>query len=320
MNKYWEGFNDKYIEILKAADILAIEQEQKNELYKDVQNSIFDKPLTDSSIYRKGGKFITPYHAKLYHKRKNGEICCPVYDISYKLIIQQEKNKLYVKKLNATEKAKPRIIKRDLMDFSEAKDEFLNSYLLDSFFHQDKAFVLDSQNIKVIDNLISYFTRQRSSELSIKKGICLYGGIGTGKTTIMKQLSKFTKDKNLETQFEFIYMDEVYSDCDSLGLESLNAYKFRACAFDDIGMRADNNVNNYGTKINAYKELVRRQYVRFSRTIPSLSHYTTNIQYQNEDFAKELSKVFGARELDRFREMCNFVQLGGDSRRDKFIN
>jgi hypothetical protein len=141
------------------------------------------------------------------------------------------------------------------------------------------------------------------------------GGVGTGKTTIMKQLSKFTKDKGLKTQFDFVYMDDLYSDCDSNGLEALKAYNFKSCSFDDIGMRAEINVNNYGTKINAYRELVRRQYIRFTRPTPSLSHYTTNIEYNNQNHSQQLVKTFGARELDRFREMCNFVELGGMSRR-----
>jgi hypothetical protein len=314
-NKYWDDQGEKFVTMLSLAEICAKAQKKTKDRFKPKKTSLFDRDLTDIRLYRKDGKFITPYHSDLLKSRVSGEKCCPVFSITYKMIVQQEKNRNYVRKVNSNQTATIKPLQLNLMPFQAAFDEFLEDYLNNAFVNQQKPFDLDQGNTEVVKDLIAYFTRQEDSRLSVRKGICLYGDIGTGKSTLMKQLSKFTKDKNLETQFDFIYMDDVYMDCDSTGLESLNSYRFRACMFDDIGMRAENNVNNYGTKINAYRELVRRQYNRFTRTIPSLSHYTTNIEYQNKDFTSGLVKVFGARELDRFREMCNFVGLFGSSRR-----
>jgi len=314
-NKYFEGYNARYASLLASAEMLALNQKNAQLQFQKTKTCIFDKSLTDISRYRKEGKYITPYHAGLLKKRKNNEKACPVFDICLQMAIQKQKNMQYMAKVYADSKSIAKRQNFNLMNEKMAYEEFVEEYLLNAFVNQDKAFVLDSHNEQVIKDLISYFTRQHDSNLNTKKGICLFGGIGTGKSTIMKLLSKFTIKHDLETRFDFVYMDDIYTDCDSSGLESLNAYKFRACVFDDIGMRAENNVNNYGTKINAYRELVRRQYNRFSRTIPSLSHYTTNIQYDNQNHTKELAKVFGGRELDRFREMCNFVPLLGNSRR-----
>lgn len=311
----WGDFQKRYNKTVNAGQVLADIQTNTKIEFSKKEATIFDKMLTDISLYRKDGKFITSYHAALLKKRRDNRDCCPVFDISFQIMKQQEYNAEWKKKVYSSDSNKKRCIKMNLLDLNDAYEEFVECYLTDVFFNQDKTFEIDSQNFKIIKQLISYFTRQQDSELNIKKGICLYGGIGTGKSTIMRELSKFTKDKDLETQFDFIYMDDIYTDCDSSGLDSLNSYKFRSCCFDDIGMRAENNVNNYGTKINAYRELVRRQYTRYSRPIPSLSHYTTNIQYQNDDFFKDLAKTFGGRELDRFKEMCNFVPLLGNSRR-----
>jgi len=314
-NQYWDNYDKKFNQMLSFAQILATEQKATEERFKPKKTSIFDKELTDISLYRKDGKFITPYHSNLLKQRRRNEKACPVLTISCKAMIQKEKNKVYMQKVYSNDKPTIKPLRLNLLNYKDAFDEFLEDYLNNAFINQEKPFDLDSNNLEVVKDLVSYFTRQENSKLKINKGICLFGGIGTGKSTLMKMLSKFTKDKDLETQFDFIYMDDVYTDCDSQGLESLNSYKFRACIFDDIGMRAENNVNNYGTKINAYRELVRRQYNRFTRPIPSLSHYTTNIEYQNKEFTSGLVKAFGGRELDRFREMCNFVPLLGSSRR-----
>lgn len=315
-NQYWDNYQKKYSQLLQAAEVLAYNQAQTNNQLTEKKNCIFDKCLDDLSLYRKEGAWITTYHAKLYNKRIKGLPSCPVFDISYQSMLQREYNRKYTKLISepiTRHKIKP---KYNLMGLNMAQRIFYSKYLNTAFEFKNKDFILDKHNEEVINKLIAYFTRQEDSPLNLNKGICLYGEIGTGKSTIMKLFSKFTQDYNLTTQFDFIYMDDVYSDCDSEGLASINKYNFKRCCFDDIGMRGENNLNNFGTKINPYKELVRRQYNRFSRSIPSLSHYTTNIQYHNKDFTPDLVKTFGGRELDRFREMCNFVYLGGDSRRE----
>ena len=316
-SKQWDNYHKKNQDILCAAQMLIHQQKQYEEDHTEKKESIFDKTLVDVSLYRHNGKWKSPYHSGLYQKRKAGENCCPVFDVSLKAFIQSQKNKAYMQKVMATEtKAAPKQFELNLMDINQAFEQFYEEYLKPAFFHQDKEYILDKRNEEVLWKLISYFTRQHDCPLNIKKGLCLYGDIGTGKSTIMKCLSKFTSDYDLKTRFDFVYMDDVYSDCSSKGLESLDDYKFKSCCFDDIGMRAEKNVNNYGTSINSYQELVKRQYRRFSRPTPSLSHYTTNIQYSNQDHTKQLMKVFGGRELDRFREMCNFVPLLGPSRRN----
>ena len=212
-----------------------------------------------------------------------------------------------------------RIKKRrlNLLNFNNAYSVFVNDYLLPAFLGKEEEYILDEINTPVVKTLVSYFTRQEDCKIKLHKGICLFGNIGTGKSTIMREMARFTKDMKLETEFHFVTMNEVYSNCDSKGLESLDKYKFRTCAFDDIGMRADNTINNFGTKINAYQELVQRQYNRYTRPNPSLSHYTTNVPYnvKDKETISKLCKAFGARELDRFREMSNFISLNGSSRR-----
>lgn len=318
--QYWKDYNKKFKALLGNATKLSRTQDQANRAFADKEQEkkqeerIFDVHLHDSKRFKKYGDWISHDHHNMFKKYEAGKIECPVFGIAFPAI----KRGLYAQKVNRTKDSKKssKDWNLNLMPFQQAYDQFIEEYLMPVFEHQDKRFTLDQVNIPVIRKLVSYFTRQEDSELQIKRGVCLYGHVGTGKTTIMKQLSKFTIDNNLETIFHFIYMDDVYSGCSINGLEHLKDYQFKACAFDDIGMRAEVHVNSYGTKINAYQELVRSQYNRFSRPNPSLSHYTTNLPYNSESDKKELARNFGARELDRFRHMCNFVALLGSSRRD----
>ncbi|MGH1338342.1 MAG: hypothetical protein ACRBFS_19640 [Aureispira sp.] len=319
---YWKNYNAKHAQLLANANQCAKRQSQVNQSFEKNETSGLNKKNYDhhytlncSGRYKNkvSGRWISHDHHRLFDSIKRGGTNCPVIMISLPSFNRHAYSAIVYSKRPVAKRS----FAMNLMPFTEAYEIFTEKYLATVFFNQDREFEFDALNTDAIKNLVAYFIRDAAAVLNLKKGICLYGGVGTGKSTILRQLSRFTKDMNLRTMFDFIDMDDIYLGCSTGGLEHLDNYKFRSCGFDDIGMRAGNDVNSYGTKINAYQELVRSQYRRFSRPTPSLSHYTTNIVYNtaSDDNKRELIRSFGARELDRFREMCNFVPLIGKSRR-----
>lgn len=318
VNNFWKDGNIGAM--LKDAFSLAQEQRETNKRYsKEEQNRYYDRSLTDVRRFKRKGQFITIHHLNLLTKAIAGEYTCPVLSISSKTLdaVQRVKQATARQIIMSNHEAQKKPSKPfNLMDIGEAKRVFAFDYLMPLFKARDIDYVFDSDNKTILHDLVSYFTRQNDCNLDLSKGICLYGGVGTGKTSIMRALSNFTNDFNLITAFDFVYMADVESDCSTNGLDVLDKYKNRTCFFDDIGKRLE-GVNNYGTKIDPYSELVTRQYNRYIRKNASLSHYSTNIEFKHSDeIGQALAAKFGVREIDRFNEMVNFVYLGGGSRRN----
>lgn len=315
--EFWQKWEQKEeIELFESAGDLAQEQrEVKAMTQKTFSNEAYrwDRSLTHVGRYRKAGKWLSGFHTRLYNKRVNNLQECPLTEY---LVDQyaKEKQSEHIKKIHQESKAST-VFKKpyNLMDLNEACKIFAHKYLVPAFANRGVPYEFDDHNKPILRALVSYFTRQEDCPIDLNKGICLYGAVGCGKTTIMRQLSKFTKDYNLITMFNFVPMDDVYSNSDQKGLGAFAPYKFVSCCFDDIGQR-DSEVNNYGTKIDCFKELLKQQYLRFSRPSPSLSHYTTNMNYDN-NLSQEMQQRFGTRELDRFNEMCTFIHMDGGSRR-----
>lgn len=317
INAFWK--DKKNIALLHDAELLAHEQRETNRKYdKSLQNKYYDRSLSDIRRYKRNGQYVTIHHMNLMSEAIAGEYTCPVLAISIKVLnsVQRAKKAAARQILVSSQKAKAKPQKAfNLMEIGEAKRIFYKQYLSPLFLARGIEYQVDEDNKKVLHDLVCYFTRQKDCSLDLNKGICLYGGVGTGKTSIMKALSNFTKDFELETAFDFVYMNEVESACSKDGLHTLDNYKNRTCFFDDIGKRMD-GVNSFGTKIDPYSELVTKQYNRFIRKNVSLSHYSTNIDFEYNNISDAMIRKFGTRELDRFNEMCNFVFLGGGSRRD----
>lgn len=317
INDFWR--DKRNIALLHDAELLASQQRETNRKYdKSLQNQYYDRSLSDIRRFKRSGQYVTIHHMNLMSEAIAGEYTCPVISISLKVLnsVQRAKKATAKQILLSNEKRQPiRQKSFNLMDLGEAKKVFYKKYLSPLFLARGVKYDIDEDNKKVLHDLVSYFTRQKDCTLDLNKGICLYGGVGTGKTSIMKALSDFTNDLKLETAFDFVYMNEVESECSKDGLHMLDKYKKRTCFFDDIGKRLD-GVNSFGTKIDPYSELVTKQYNRYIRKTASLSHYSTNIDFDFTNVTEAMVKKFGARELDRFNEMCNFVYLGGGSRRN----
>jgi DNA replication protein DnaC len=285
------------------------------------------KPLThlekqEAELERKNGfinkesgvpTFLNESDKELYFAKKNR--ICPALALC-RMAVTKENAKEYSIKINGKKKKfRPkRKEKEQLMEYDKASKIFWNMYLKDSIYPNQ--FIVDNDNRIAIQELIKYFIQDPSCKLDLNKGICLAGGVGTGKTNLMNQLSLFTQDNNLESFFSVKGMRGIIREVSSGGLKVIDNYLMNDICFDDIAIR-QTALKSYGTDINPLDELIQGRYERFVKRNPRPTHFTTNLDFNpnDENNYRTLRSMYDERSLDRIREMCNFIYLGGNSRR-----
>lgn len=226
---------------------------------------------------------------------------------------------VYKNKVTGSHKgvAAPRKRKKvQLMELEKAKTILYNEFLINSFSFKEEPFVIDDNNKAILSELTKYFVRDETCKLDLNKGICLFGSVGTGKTNLMKQLSLFAKHLEFETAFEVVSVRKVIQEINSYGLSILDNYKSSDFCFDDFAIRKT-KLNSYGTQIMPVDEIIQMRYERFTKLISRPTHFTTNIDLNPEtkEGKDKLLDIYDERSIDRLQEMCNFLYLGGQSRR-----
>lgn len=170
--------------------------------------------------------------------------------------------------------------------------------------------VMTNDLLPIMQQLSKYFTDDPDGKLDPKKGILLYGGVGCGKTTIMRMFmdnpkasysvfscrvvaSDFARDS-------FEGLDKYYGLC-RRGVNVFRHSKFGQC-FDDIG--TESSVKNFGNQANVMEDVILTRYEKF-RTMQYYTHLTTNLS------AADLKSTYGERCTSRMREMFNMIDFSG---------
>lgn len=172
-------------------------------------------------------------------------------------------------------------------------------------------FVVDAHNREVMNDLF-FYVNDKPGNLDPKKGILLWGNVGTGKSTIIKIIGEELRYRNqgyktvncsyLATQFSAIGLDALnqstYNE-GSMGARPVNR------AFDELG-REPIPAKHYGNELNVMQYIFQCRYELRSvvRTFA-----TTNIA------PVSLANIYGDYIFDRINEMFNIVELNGASRR-----
>ena len=125
-------------------------------------------------------------------------------------------------------------------------------------------------------------------------GLYLYGDVGTGKTSFFKCIGTagmrfFNILRHMATPLDRI--DEI-----------INGFRDDELVIDDIG--SEPVYNNYGSRIDLLPWIVE---VRFEST--KRTHFTTNLS------GDAITERYGARLVDRIKEMCKCYRFDGQSRR-----
>jgi DNA replication protein DnaC len=175
------------------------------------------------------------------------------------------------------------------------------------------SFILDSENKSIFENAIKYFAADPSSEFNLKKGIYLYGKIGSGKTLffkIMAELNRATETGNL---FKTITVSNIVDGFSKSGFESLKDFNSDAWGrvphilLDDLGQSAT-SVKHFGSTTDIVSEFIQRRYYCFTENF-KLTHISTNME------PGEIKNEYGEFVSSRMREMFNIILYPGTDKR-----
>ena len=192
---------------------------------------------------------------------------------------------------------------------SLSPEQMLSRFLETTTALMRRPFILDDNNTAIIHKLCHYFSASPQATdlgLSLSKGILLAGGVGTGKTTIMKAfrdnpLQSFALISSRLISFDFadqgFPLIRHYSRPITIPANQFGQSRLGTC-FDDLG--TDDERKHYGDKLNALSEILTSRYenLPFNQT-----HLTTNLN------ATMIETIYGTRLRSRMREMFNLISF-----------
>lgn len=178
--------------------------------------------------------------------------------------------------------------------------------------HEAREFdwIFDEDQKQTIRGLIQYFINDPECPWPLHKGLYVFGMPGTGKTEIMRALSRFTIEAGIQKKFQVSSFSEIYTEAktstnrehDPIG----DNLKFNRC-FDEFG-RYVGAVNRFGNTIDIAETLVELRYERFQR-YGQITHFIANAT------PAETADLVTPMVFDRIRSMCTSIEFPGQSKR-----
>lgn len=175
-------------------------------------------------------------------------------------------------------------------------------------------YTVDDSNRDIVGQLCLYFSGDQRFKGDLNKGLILFGGVGVGKTTMLRffmrnQIFSFNvvSARRIEAAFSSDGESAIarYSTNVDISLNS-NPYgqQIIGYCFDDIGTEA--NAKHFGKEKNVIAEILLN---RYDHNLPKQStHITTNLS------VAELTESYGTRVTDRIKEMMNVIQFDKDAK------
>jgi len=131
-----------------------------------------------------------------------------------------------------------------------------------------QSLTVDDDNRNIINQLCKYFSHDPSFAGDLNKGLFMAGGVGVGKTTLMRffmknqvQSYRMESCREIESKFssdgdQFVYycswMIPIATNSDPFGHQSVGI------CFDDLGTEA--NAKHYGKEKNVLAEIILNRY------------------------------------------------------------
>jgi DNA replication protein DnaC len=171
-------------------------------------------------------------------------------------------------------------------------------------------FLIDETNKDVLKQLLLYFTGSDEFDGSLKKGIMLIGGVGTGKSLLFRIFKEYTSQIIRINSFQYHTSQEIIDNVNVKGVEYMDVFNHNydnpiTCYIDDIASRNE-VIKYYGTEVNVMEQLLSIRYNVFSR-YRKLTHVTSN------KYPSDFKDLYDNRIVDRMKEMFNIIELTGKS-------
>lgn len=175
---------------------------------------------------------------------------------------------------------------------------------------------IDDENDDVVWLLCLYFSqdeRFNSEGYNLDKGICLFGGVGVGKTTLMEKFFQNQRQSFIIKMCRAIE-DEFSQNGDIVLKEygihrqaSVNGdpygHQVLGYCFDDLGTEPPSKY--YGKNVDVMAEVLLN---RYDNKLPfNQTHITTNLS------TDEIITRYGSRVADRMQQMFNMIVFPTDA-------
>lgn len=196
-----------------------------------------------------------------------------------------------------------------------SEEQFQGKFQIDDF--NRATFELLCYYFSADPNFISMAEGMGIKNPSLDKGLFLRGATGAGKTWLMRLFARnqrqcfrmfnakkvadsfsSNEDENQLDQF-------IQKTKNPLNDKEMFMQKHAGLCIDDIG--TEDIKTHYGNKRNVIADVIELRYSAGNCGV--IFHATTNLK--NE----ELSDYYGARAMDRMKEVWNFITISGTSRR-----
>lgn len=198
-------------------------------------------------------------------------------------------------------------------------------------------FALDADNYLLFELLCYYFARderfvrvgkeQLDLDLSLDKGIALFGGVGRGKTVLMEVFrSNPLRPYGLVSarKVSQVFLEDAIGDGKRPSVSHAQQLYLgqgqRFLCFDDVA-RESAKVQYMGNPVHPMQAVILERADRFR--LGHLPGWATHLTSNNPLVRQEgqpadmpsLTELYGAPAVDRLYELCNIFELGGESRR-----
>lgn len=201
------------------------------------------------------------------------------------------------------------------MDLAAAKDHVLK--VAKNLISEDFEF---SSREKMYVDFIKYSLGIAGS-YDLNKGVILFGSVGTGKTSVMRIMQRaFHKKPFKIASARHVARDCVASDKPMKIIDDYGRHSYRRTqyghvdykspinvCFDDLGAELS-SIKHYGNIFPVMEDIIQDRYIEFIER-GLITHFTTNMN------AKMIEEIYGKRTIDRIVQMCNAVNMDGDSLR-----
>lgn len=153
----------------------------------------------------------------------------------------------------------------------------------------------DAENIEFLKNIVNYFGGGET-KLDKSKGLLIRGGVGVGKTSILRLIQKWLPR---DQKFAYNPCNQVVGEFNANGELGIKDFKQkRDRLFDDLG--AEDKGMHFGNKVETMEKVILARY-DYLKSTGMITHFTTNLV--NE----EINEKYGKRAYDRLREMCQLI-------------